>query len=220
MAFYGGMTSAAELIAPCRALLMDMDGTLVNSNASVERAWTAWAQAVGADPQEVLSFCHGQPAPVTMRRFAPQWSEERIVEEVERHIAREVEDVADVTPMPGALELTQWLDEQDMPWAVVTNSPAELARRRLAAAGLQPPVLVTASDVTAPKPAPDPYEYAAELLAVLPSEALAVEDSPAGLAAGREAGCVTVAVMGACDADLVLADPDELLMLLREVHER
>ena len=49
------MISAATLLAPCRAVLLDMDGTLVNSHAAVEAAWRAWARDNGLDPAAVLA---------------------------------------------------------------------------------------------------------------------------------------------------------------------
>ena len=47
------MTSAATRLAHCRAILLDMDGTLVNSHAAVEAAWKAWARDNGLDPAAV-----------------------------------------------------------------------------------------------------------------------------------------------------------------------
>lgn len=103
-----------------------------------------------------------------------------------------------------------------MPWAVATNSTPQLAAARLGAAGFEPPVVVTMADVADPKPAPDMYQYAAELLGVRPEECLVVEDSAAGLASGRAAGCVTVSVLPEqSDADIVCAGLPGLVLLLR-----
>ena len=50
-----------------RAVLLDMDGTLVDSDASVERAWVAWAHRYNVDPALALSVAHGNPADATVR---------------------------------------------------------------------------------------------------------------------------------------------------------
>lgn len=216
------MADAIELISGVGAMLLDMDGTLVNSNAAVDRAWTAWAKQNGADPKEVLAFCHGQPSRATVRKFAPHLNDEQVEESVKAHIAFEVSDTEGTEPMPDAVELVGWLDGRGIDWAVVTNSPAELAARRLTETGLNPRVLVTASDVVSPKPAPDPYQYAAELLGIPPENCAAVEDSPAGLQSGREAGCLTVAIgMSAhdTDADIVCENLSDLLALLQEAFD-
>jgi beta-phosphoglucomutase-like phosphatase (HAD superfamily) len=52
-----------------RAILLDMDGTLVDSDASVERAWTTWSAEHGLDPAPVLAIAHGSPADRTVRRM-------------------------------------------------------------------------------------------------------------------------------------------------------
>ena len=54
------------------ALLLDMDGTLIDSNAAVERAWTTWSSDVGVDTADVLLIAHGSPAEVTVRRLLPR----------------------------------------------------------------------------------------------------------------------------------------------------
>lgn len=211
------MTPSVQRLATCHGLLLDMDGTLVNSNSSVERAWSAWAVSVGADPDEVVAFCHGQPVGNTLRRFAPDMTDEEVDRAAQVQIEREIRDVDGVRAMSGAHELIEWMNER-LPWAMVTNSPAALAQARLAAAGIAPPVLVTMSDVENPKPHPEPFLRGAELLGLEPGSLIAVEDSGAGLTSAREAGCLTVGVAGATDADIVCRDLADLLALLREAH--
>ena len=65
------MTSFTHHLAPCRAVLLDMDGTLVSSTDAVEAAWTAWARANGVETAAVLAVCHGPDAATTVRRFLP-----------------------------------------------------------------------------------------------------------------------------------------------------
>lgn len=80
-------------------------------------------------------------------------------------------------------------------WAAVTSGGRELMSARLAAAGLPvPDVLVTAEDVDVGKPDPAGYLLAARRLGADPAECIVVEDAPAGLEAGRRAGCRVIAV--------------------------
>ena len=100
-----------------------------------------------------------------------------------------------------------------MPWAVVTSADIRLATARLAVAGIEPPVLVTAEDITNGKPDPDAFLRAAALLGVPIGRCLVVEDSEPGVAAGRASGA-TVAALNDLAGDLVIADLHELGRLL------
>ena len=105
----------------------------------------------------------------------------------------EVEDAATVTACPGAAALLAHLP--GTAWAVVTSGVRALAEARLAAAGLlRPAVLVTADDVAEGKPAPEGYRNAAALLGVPVADCVVLEDSTAGVAAGRAAGARVVGV--------------------------
>jgi len=94
----------------------------------------------------------------------------------------------------GARELLSALPPER--WGIVTSCSARLASALLREAGLpEPSVLVSADEVARNKPAPDGYLRAAEHLGTAPSQALAVEDSPQGIAAARAAGMDVVAVL-------------------------
>ena len=54
-----------------QALLLDMDGTLVDSRAAVERIWSDWARAHGLDPAEILPVIHGRQAHASMAALLP-----------------------------------------------------------------------------------------------------------------------------------------------------
>lgn len=202
------------MIARPAAVLLDMDGTLVDSDAAVESAWSAWALEAGVDPGEVLAFCHGQQVAATIRRFRPDLPDDAVEATVVRQLDRECTDLAGVRAADGATELLRRLDAHDVPWAVVTNSPLRLATARLGAADIRPTTLVSLDDIARGKPAPDGYLLAARRLGVDPRDALAVEDSASGLAAARAAGCRTAAVGGLTGADHDLPGLPELLALL------
>jgi len=173
-----------------RGLLFDNDGVLVDSEASVVRSWTRWAQDCGLDPAEVLGSVPGRRAADTVALFVPPAQVERSVALITRY---ELEDVEDTVAVPGVLQLVPQLD--GVPWALVTSGVRELATARLRAAGVPlPAVVVTAEDVAAGKPAPDGYLAAAAALGVPPTELLVLEDSVSGIAAGQAAGCRVVGV--------------------------
>lgn len=176
------------------AVLLDMDGTIVNSNVVVERAWSAWAIENGVDPAAVLATCHGSGADDTIRRYRPDLDAETVERQMHAQLDRETADLDGVVVADGAPELLAAIEDAGVPWAVVTNSTPLLAAARLGASGITPPELVTFFDVPAGKPAPHGYLEAARRLGVRIDHCLAVEDSPSGLAAARAAGATAVDV--------------------------
>jgi len=103
--------------------------------------------------------------------------------------------------------------------AIVTSATRVLATARLHAAGLTPPaVVVTFDDVTHGKPHPEPFLAGASRLDIDPTRCLVVEDSPAGIQAGRAAGCVTLGVTttsarAELDADVIVDSLSEVAIV-------
>lgn len=201
------------------AVLLDMDGTLVDSDAAVERAWTSWAAENDVDPDAVLAIAHGSPGELTIRRLLPGLDDRAVARSVARQLAKEYEDLSDVVAAPGADALFAALQRLELPWAVVTSADLRLARARLGAAGIpDPPLLVTVDDVRAGKPDPEGYLLAADRLGVEPARCLVVEDAAPGVEAGRAAGAVVVGLRGV-PADVAVADLAELAALLLAAEE-
>jgi sugar-phosphatase len=174
----------------CRGVLFDLDGVLVDSTPAVARVWTWWAREHGFNAEEVVQQAHGRPSITTIRELLPDGDHDAENREVER---REIEDVADVIPLPGALQLLEALPLDR--WAIVTSCTRRLAEVRIAAAELpKPKYLVTSNDVRRGKPDPEPYLKGAEILAVAAEECVVVEDAPAGIRAGKAAGARVVAL--------------------------
>jgi sugar-phosphatase len=209
---------ASMKLGQLRAVLFDMDGTLVTSDASVERAWTTWAAEYGVDPAEVLSQAHGAPAESTVDRMLPELSEAARTVAAARQLELQYDDLDGVSAAPGAAEVLAAIERRGLPWAVVTSADQRLAKVRLGAAGIEPPLLVTIEDIHRGKPDPEGYLRAAELLGVDPTHCLVVEDAEVGLAAGRAAGALTAALKG-LDGDVRLADLHDLAELLDRTGE-
>ncbi|WP_272949730.1 HAD-IA family hydrolase [Kribbella antibiotica] len=196
-------------------MLFDMDGTLVDSDAVVDRSWSAWATEYGLSPATVLAVAHGNPAAATIAQFLPDHSEAERAEAGARILQLEVDDVSDVVATPGAPELIETLDRLGVPWAIYTSAPAQLAKVRLDAAGIAPTILLTIDDVAHGKPDPEGYLRVAELVGVPIEQCLVVEDSRVGLAAGQASGATTAGLKGV-PGDIELPDLHRLVQLFTE----
>lgn len=196
-----------------RAVLLDMDGTLVDSDAAVERSWVIWAGEYGVEPATALAIAPGCTSDRTVRRLLPDLNASAVAVAAARQLELQYDDLSDVTPAEGAHELLTVLGQLGIVWAVVTSADLRLANARLGAACITAPLLVTAEDVTEGKPDPEGYLRAAEQLGVAPRSCLVVEDAEPGLAAGRAAGAMTAALKH-LTGDLCLDDLSQLTRLL------
>ena len=209
----GGFKARFDRRRDVAAVLFDMDGTLVDSDAAVERTWRTWARQYGFDEEEVLAVSHGHPTEATLRRMAPDLSAAERDEAAQLMFDLECTDLADVVAGRGAHRLLAVLAERKIPWAVVTSAGRRLAEVRLAAAGIDAPVLLSLDDVARGKPEPDGYLKAAAELGIDPAACLVVEDSEPGIAAGRAAG-MRVAALRGLPAELSIVHLGELTDLI------
>lgn len=167
------------------ALLFDMDGTLLSSIEAAERVWGRWAESHGLDVATFLPTMHGKRGIDTIRQLGlpgvdPQTEADFICQE-------EIKDLDGVKPLPGAIEFLNSLPIDR--WVIVTSSPRELAKARIAAAGLpMPKHIVVAEDVSRGKPSPECYKLGASRVGFDPKTCLVFEDVAAGVIAGESAG--------------------------------
>ncbi len=174
-----------------RAVLFDMDGTLVNSNAAVLLVWRRWAKRHGLDGDAITASTHGRRAADTIRSYAPASVD--LAAEVAWLEEHELAERDGIVAVPGARELVAALPPDRV--ALVTSAPRALAAMRLERAGIPiPNVFIGAEDVSRGKPDPEGYLEAARRLGVEARDCLVVEDAPAGLEAGRNAGAPVLAV--------------------------
>ena len=181
----------------CKAVLFDMDGTLVDSTRVVERAWRGWARRHGIPVETVLSFSHGRPTIATMQHFLPGQNHAEELDEMARYEETQLEGIVAV---PGAMQVVHAL--QDHPWAIVTSAWRTLAEARVTAAGLPlPKVIVPADEILNGKPDPEGFLCAAERLGVRSEKCLVFEDTRPGIEAALNAGMQVVAVLTTMPAD-------------------
>ncbi|MFD9306455.1 HAD-IA family hydrolase [Streptomyces sp. NPDC060048] len=186
-------STTAPAVLTAKALLLDMDGTIVNSDAVVERCWRDWAVSHGLDPQEALKVVHGRQGYATMAILLPDRPMEENYAENTVMLARETADTDGVVPVGGAPEFMASIS--DLPHALVTSADTGLATARMTAAALpMPEVRVTAESVQDSKPHPEGFLLGAAALGVDPADCVVFEDSAAGIAAGRAAGMRVIGV--------------------------
>lgn len=174
-------------------VLLDMDGTLIDSTAVVERLWVEWARAHALEPAAVLGVVHGRQSHASMALLLPEQPHEANLADAARMLEQEVVQLDGVVEVPGAAAFVASL--AGTPHALVTSASRALAHARMRAAGVAvPEVVVTAEMVRASKPDPEGFRRGAELLGVEPGECVAFEDSEAGIAAARAAGMRVVGV--------------------------
>jgi sugar-phosphatase len=197
-------------------VLFDMDGTLVDSTKAVNRSWQQWADEMGFGAL-FSGIQHGRPA---REMVADLVSPDQVQSSILRVNELELADTDDITVLPGAAELMAALPEGRR--AIVTSCSRDLCHVRLNATGFDTPAtVVTIDDTVKGKPAPDPFLEAADRLGLDARQCVVIEDAPAGLAAGRAAGCATIGVVGThaaeeLDADLVVPSLDRLRI---ELHD-
>ncbi len=173
-----------------RALLFDMDGTLVDSAANVERAYRWWGGLHNLVMEPILAVERGRPHREVMAQFTTGLD---LDQESARFTDFESSDEAGMPLVPGAAEVIRVA--QQGRWAVVTSAKRRLAEMRFRVTGLPlPKALITADLIQRGKPDPECYLLAAQLLGTAPSECIVFEDAFAGAEAGRRAGMTVVGV--------------------------
>jgi HAD superfamily hydrolase (TIGR01509 family) len=193
------------------AILFDMDGLLVDSEPLWADVETEFALARGGDfTPEMAHACVGRGLANTLRVMHEAFGFAVDVERdshdiVERFVTR----AGELALKPGALAL---LDEAAgrVPTALGSSSSRRLVTAALEAVGVASrfQVVVAGDEVDRPKPAPDIFLRCARLLDVAPDRCVVLEDSLAGVRAGRAAGMRVIAVpegdgrdlAGECDA--------------------
>ncbi len=183
-----------------QAFLFDLDGTLVDSERETGEAMArALARGLGIQIEQYdRDFIIGRSWVAiydSLKSRYPQltWNREETIARTAM-LRDEVFAEIGITVLPGAREVLRLT--QELPRALVTGSSRVEATQVLPLIGPEAAfdVIFAAEDVPRSKPAPDGYQMAMAKLGMQPHQCVVVEDSVAGIAAGRAAGCIVVAV--------------------------
>ena len=205
------------------AMLLDMDGTLIDSGPAVVESWNQLLNELGSDA-EFGHEMHGMPARQVLRTVLPDLDEDGIDAAHRRIEQLEIANVAGITVLPGAERLLAELDAAAAElgrttWTIVTSCTMPLFEVRWARTGLPAPAsLVTADQVRRGKPDPEPYRLGAERLGLPPERAVVVEDSVGGLRSGIAAGAATIAVTSTTPAGELSPIADALVTSLDDLE--
>jgi HAD superfamily hydrolase (TIGR01509 family) len=179
-------------------VLFDMDGTLLDSEKLWDVALADLAEWLGGELSEAAR--HRMVGSSLGRSVAIMHDDLGVAADAESSGAFLTDRMAellatDLVWRPGARELLVAVHSAGLPAALVTSTHRRLTDIALRTIGPEYfAATVCGDEVSRPKPNPDPYLRAAELLGVDPRRAVAVEDSPLGVTAAERAGCAVVAV--------------------------
>lgn len=192
------MTATASPDGLARAVLFDLDGTLVDTAPDMVAVLTALQKDNGREPLAYeLARSHVSNGALGLIRLAFPDVGDAERERLHRDYLERYEDAVCVasTLFPGLSELLDRLDENRTPWGVVTNKPARMTEPLLARLGLGGRLACTVSGDTLPqrKPDPAPLLLGCRMAGVTPQQAIYVGDALRDIQAGRAAGMRTVA---------------------------
>ena len=181
-------------MTPIKAIIFDMDGTLVDNMGIHLDIWVDFLadRGVTVTQEEFHRQTSGQRNPEIMRQFIdPNLSDVQVLElqEEKESLYRRLH-ANDMEPMPGSIEFFEAAQAQGLKLAVATSAYRPNVDFTLDGLQIRPyfQAVISAEDVVNGKPNPDPFLLAAQKLGVPPEQCLVFEDAESGVEAARRAG--------------------------------
>ena len=206
---------------PVEAVLFDMDGLLIDTEAVYLDALQAAARSMRVEMP--LAFCHsmiGIPGLECNAMIQEFYGSAFRLDEFNGHFSQHVDKTLEthVPVKPGAVELLDWLGARGLPRAVATSSRAVTVQRHLGRAGLLDrfQAIAARDHVERGKPYPDIYLEAARRLGVAPERCVSLEDSNNGILAAHAAGTMAIMV-----PDILQPSPEvraKCLVVVPDLH--
>jgi HAD superfamily hydrolase (TIGR01509 family) len=193
------------------AVVFDNDGLLLDTESVWTRAERDLFERRGLEftdefKREIVGTSAAVAGEMLERGLGEPGRAPALIEELNELVVAELEH--GVEAMVGARDLLERLQAQGTPIGLVSNSPLVFVLRSLEIVGFEAifDVVISAHEVAAPKPAPDPYLEACRRLGVEPGPGvIALEDSPTGVAAARAAGLTVIGVPSVDGVELLEA---------------
>ena len=183
--------AAARVARPGAGLLLDLDGTLLNSEPVHQAAFREYFAARGWHvTDDVVRQFAGRRAQEVFPTLAGPWAEEDPDLLTAAVLAVLAASGRRPAPVAGAARLLAACARSGLPVAVVTSARRAwvCATLDLLGVGQEATMMVTAEDCLTGKPDPEPFCRGAALLGLHPGDLVAAEDAPAGIASARRAG--------------------------------
>jgi len=186
--------------AKLNAVIFDMDGLMLDTEAIYQIVWRNVGQALGFHMSDELLYATlGRPAHDCYRLLLETHGSDFPLPRFKTACAEHWDShtgIHGIAHKPGLLDLLDWLEAHNIPKAVATSTAYTKARATLQIAGIDNrfPMIVTGDQIQHGKPAPDIFLAAAAKLGVDPRACIALEDSEAGVMAASSAGMYTIMV--------------------------
>ena len=190
------------------AILFDLDGTLANTDPLHFSIWQEMLAEFGLQIDRAFYQKHisGRVNEEILQDILPQLSIQQGLQFAEKKERRYRESVPTLSPTPGLDKLLQWIQQNELQQAVVTNAPRNNAVHTLDVLELTSifPTVILAEDAPPGKPDPAPYQLALTRLGVDSNKAIAFEDSTTGICSAVAAGIYTIGVTSTHSSEILL----------------
>lgn len=193
------------------AALFDVDGTIIISQPAIAAFWRDFGKDKPYfDAEHVIHISHGWRTYDAIAKFAPDFADEEYVNKLEGEIPEKYGEHS--IEVPGAVKLCNALNAlPKKKWAVATSGTRDMAKKWFDILKIKrPEYFITANDVKQGKPHPEPYLKGRNGLGFpineqdpSKSKVVVFEDAPAGIAAGKAAGCKIVGIATTFDLDFL-----------------